>query len=142
MSQEERERERYGFPAALWRSLERRRPPALGEDAVAESVARAMADGCVRVGPAGVVAHRDHHRLVVLQRLRAPVRPGDADVGWLRLPWFDWTTRPSWLYRLTQGLHMGLGLVLIPVVLARAANARVRKTRTTISCQAPRILRP
>ncbi|BCQ11044.1 protein-methionine-sulfoxide reductase catalytic subunit MsrP [Mycobacterium heckeshornense] len=42
-----------------------------------------------------------------------------ADVGWLRLPAFDWPTRPSWLYRLTQGLHVGLGLVLIPVVLAK-----------------------
>ncbi|OBJ50513.1 molybdopterin-dependent oxidoreductase [Mycobacterium sp. 1423905.2] len=42
-----------------------------------------------------------------------------ADVGWLRLPSFTWPTRPSWLYRLTQGLHVGLGLLLIPVVLAK-----------------------
>jgi DMSO/TMAO reductase YedYZ molybdopterin-dependent catalytic subunit len=42
-----------------------------------------------------------------------------ADVGWLRLPAFSWPTRPSWLYRLTQGLHVGLGLVIIPVVLAK-----------------------
>ena len=42
-----------------------------------------------------------------------------ADVGWLRLPGFTWPTRPSWLYRLTQGLHVGLGLVVIPVVLAK-----------------------
>jgi DMSO/TMAO reductase YedYZ molybdopterin-dependent catalytic subunit len=42
-----------------------------------------------------------------------------GDVGWLRLPGFNWPTRPSWLYRLTQGLHVGLGLVLIPVVLAK-----------------------
>ena len=40
-------------------------------------------------------------------------------VGWLRLPIFGWPTSPSWLYRLTQGLHVGLGLVLIPVVLAK-----------------------
>jgi DMSO/TMAO reductase YedYZ molybdopterin-dependent catalytic subunit len=40
-------------------------------------------------------------------------------VGWLRLPTFDWPTRPSWLYRLTQGLHVGLGLLIIPVVLAK-----------------------
>ena len=26
---------------------------------------------------------------------------------------------PSWLFRLTQGLHVGLGIVLIPVVLAK-----------------------
>lgn len=42
-----------------------------------------------------------------------------ADVGWLRLPLFAWPTRPSWLYRLTQGLHVGLGLLIIPVVLAK-----------------------
>ncbi|MGH3531281.1 MAG: molybdopterin-dependent oxidoreductase, partial [Mycobacterium sp.] len=42
-----------------------------------------------------------------------------GNVGWLRLPVFDWPTSPSWLYRLTQGMHVGLGLVLIPVVLAK-----------------------
>jgi DMSO/TMAO reductase YedYZ molybdopterin-dependent catalytic subunit len=42
-----------------------------------------------------------------------------AGVGWLTLPTFDWPAHPSWLYRLTQGLHVGLGLVLIPVVLAK-----------------------
>lgn len=42
-----------------------------------------------------------------------------ANVGWLRLPAFSWPTHPSWLYRLTQGLHVGLGLVIIPVVLAK-----------------------
>jgi DMSO/TMAO reductase YedYZ molybdopterin-dependent catalytic subunit len=42
-----------------------------------------------------------------------------ADVGWLRLPMFDWPTRPSWLYQLNQGVHVGLGLVLVPIVLAK-----------------------
>src|ERR1700761_2819306 len=42
-----------------------------------------------------------------------------GNVGWLRLPGFTWPTRPSWLYRLTQGVHVGLGLVVIPVVLAK-----------------------
>ncbi|MGS2616602.1 molybdopterin-dependent oxidoreductase [Micromonospora sp. LZ34] len=41
------------------------------------------------------------------------------DVGWLQLPQFDWPTRPSWLFRLTQGLHVTLGIMLIPVVLAK-----------------------
>ncbi len=41
------------------------------------------------------------------------------DVGLLHLPFFDWPTRPSWLYRLNQGTHVVLGLVLIPVVLAK-----------------------
>jgi DMSO/TMAO reductase YedYZ molybdopterin-dependent catalytic subunit len=42
-----------------------------------------------------------------------------GDVGLLRIPAFDWPTRPSWLFQLTQGLHVGLGLVLVPVVLAK-----------------------
>ncbi|MFY1636481.1 molybdopterin-dependent oxidoreductase [Solwaraspora sp. WMMB335] len=41
------------------------------------------------------------------------------DVGWLRLPYFDWPTRPSWLFRVSQGLHVALGIALIPVVLAK-----------------------
>ncbi|GIF48828.1 DMSO/TMAO reductase YedYZ molybdopterin-dependent catalytic subunit [Asanoa ferruginea] len=40
-------------------------------------------------------------------------------VSWMRLPLFDWPTRPPWLFRLTQGLHVGLGIVLVPVVLAK-----------------------
>jgi DMSO/TMAO reductase YedYZ molybdopterin-dependent catalytic subunit len=40
-------------------------------------------------------------------------------VGWLKLPTFYWPTHPVWLYRVSQGLHVGLGLVLIPVVLAK-----------------------
>jgi hypothetical protein len=48
--------------------------------------------------------------------------PGEglpSDVGWRHLPIFDWPTRPSWLFRLTEGVHIGLGLVVIPVVLAK-----------------------
>jgi len=42
-----------------------------------------------------------------------------AGVGWLHPPLFDWPTRPAWLFQLTQGMHVILGLVLIPVVLAK-----------------------
>ncbi|GAB3250968.1 molybdopterin-dependent oxidoreductase [Arthrobacter pigmenti] len=42
-----------------------------------------------------------------------------GDVGWLKLPVFDWPTRPVWLYQLTQGVHVVLGLVIIPVVVAK-----------------------
>jgi DMSO/TMAO reductase YedYZ molybdopterin-dependent catalytic subunit len=42
-----------------------------------------------------------------------------AHVGLLHLPYFDWPTRPAWLFQLTEGLHVGLGLVLVPVVLAK-----------------------
>lgn len=42
-----------------------------------------------------------------------------ADVGPLHLPYFVWPTRPVWLFRLTQGLHVVLGIVMIPVVVAK-----------------------
>ncbi|MGI9001388.1 MAG: hypothetical protein ACR2GH_06940 [Pseudonocardia sp.] len=32
---------------------------------------------------------------------------------------FDWPTDPPWLYRLTQGTHVALGLALVPIVLAK-----------------------
>lgn len=32
---------------------------------------------------------------------------------------FDWPTDPHWLYRLNQGVHVTLGLTLIPVLLAK-----------------------
>lgn len=32
---------------------------------------------------------------------------------------FAWPTRPHWLYRLTQGVHVTLGVVLVPVLLAK-----------------------
>jgi DMSO/TMAO reductase YedYZ molybdopterin-dependent catalytic subunit len=36
--------------------------------------------------------------------------------SWIR---FDWFTSPSWLYRVTQGTHVLLGIALIPLVLAK-----------------------
>ncbi len=32
---------------------------------------------------------------------------------------FDWVTSPSWTYRVSQGTHVLLGLVLVPVLLAK-----------------------
>ena len=42
-----------------------------------------------------------------------------SDVHGLRLPLFAWPTHPAWLYRLNQGLHVAIGLALVPVVLAK-----------------------
>ncbi|MDG3013852.1 molybdopterin-dependent oxidoreductase [Speluncibacter jeojiensis] len=42
-----------------------------------------------------------------------------SEVGWLHLPWFDWPTKPAWLFGLTQGLHVIVGLTIIPLVLAK-----------------------
>nr|WP_249417029.1 molybdopterin-dependent oxidoreductase [Streptomyces sp. TS71-3] len=41
------------------------------------------------------------------------------DKGLLGFYLFSWPTHPHWLYRLTQGVHVTLGIVLIPVVLAK-----------------------
>lgn len=34
-------------------------------------------------------------------------------------PWFLWPTRPVWLYRLTQGLHVISGIAAIPLVVVK-----------------------
>ncbi len=39
--------------------------------------------------------------------------------GWLGFFFFSWPTHPYWLYRFTQGLHVTLGVVLIPILLAK-----------------------
>ncbi|MFJ3516829.1 molybdopterin-dependent oxidoreductase [Streptomyces sp. NPDC090131] len=39
--------------------------------------------------------------------------------GWLGFYLFPWPTSPYWLYRLTQGVHVVLGIVLVPVLLAK-----------------------
>ncbi len=41
------------------------------------------------------------------------------DKGVLGFYLFTWPTHPYWLYRLTQGVHVTLGIVLVPVVLAK-----------------------
>lgn len=41
------------------------------------------------------------------------------DKGILGFYLFDWPTEPLWLYRVTQGVHVTLGLVLVPVVLGK-----------------------
>ena len=43
--------------------------------------------------------------------------PGRGLLGFY-LGW-DWFTNPSWLYRLNQGTHVTLGIVLIPLVFAK-----------------------
>ncbi len=33
--------------------------------------------------------------------------------------WFAWPSRPVWLYRVTQGLHVATGLAIIPILAAK-----------------------
>ncbi|MEU4091561.1 molybdopterin-dependent oxidoreductase [Streptomyces sp. NPDC026673] len=48
-----------------------------------------------------------------------PLNDQTPGKGLLGFYLFDWPTRPHWLYRLTQGVHVTLGVVLVPVVLAK-----------------------
>ncbi len=111
----------YGFPAGLWRALDRHPPPGVRRLGLFRSPLRGPWLTSV-FGLVLLIALP----IVILTGLLSYIAYGPrlgqaipADVGWLRLPVFDWPTRPSWLYRLTQGLHVGLGLVIIPVVLAK-----------------------
>ncbi|MFF7467603.1 molybdopterin-dependent oxidoreductase [Streptomyces sp. NPDC008092] len=49
----------------------------------------------------------------------APVNDQTPDKGILGFYLFSWPTNPYWLYRVTQGLHVTLGIALIPVLLAK-----------------------
>jgi DMSO/TMAO reductase YedYZ molybdopterin-dependent catalytic subunit len=42
--------------------------------------------------------------------------PGKGVLGFFL---FNWPTSPHWLYRVNQGVHVTLGLVLIPILLAK-----------------------
>ncbi|MEU3249831.1 molybdopterin-dependent oxidoreductase [Streptomyces sp. NPDC006997] len=49
----------------------------------------------------------------------SPVNDKTPDKGLLGFYLFSWPTRPHWLYRLNQGLHVTLGITLVPVLLAK-----------------------
>ena len=42
--------------------------------------------------------------------------PAEDDLGFLL---FDWPTSPSWLYALNQGLHVTVGFIAVPLLLAK-----------------------
>jgi DMSO/TMAO reductase YedYZ molybdopterin-dependent catalytic subunit len=112
-------RSRYGFPTRLWAGLDRHRPrwwphgwrsPLRGPwlTAVLGLVLLVTLPLVIITGLLSYIAYGPQF---------GQAAPGQ--VGWLHLPYFDWPTRPAWLYQLTQGLHVGLGLVLVPVILAK-----------------------
>ncbi|MDQ1034147.1 DMSO/TMAO reductase YedYZ molybdopterin-dependent catalytic subunit [Streptomyces sp. V3I8] len=49
----------------------------------------------------------------------SPLNDKTPDKGLLGFYLFAWPTRPHWLYRLTQGVHVTLGVTLVPVLLAK-----------------------
>ena len=112
--------QRYGFPAAAWRLLAEHPPPGLSRVRWRSPLRGPWLTSVFGATLLVVLP------IVILTGLLSYIAYGPrfgqaipADVGWLTLPIFDWPVHPSWLYRLTQGLHVGLGLVVIPVVLAK-----------------------
>ena len=47
----------------------------------------------------------------------SPINDETAGKGLLGFYLFSWPTHPIWLYRATQGVHVTLGLVLVPILL-------------------------
>lgn len=111
----------HGFPAKLWRALDRHPPPGVRRLARFRSPLRGpwltSVFGLVLLVTLPLVTITGLLSYIAYAPQLGQAIPGD--VGWLHLPTFTWPTRPSWLYRLTQGLHVGLGLVIVPVVLAK-----------------------
>ncbi|WP_082965381.1 molybdopterin-dependent oxidoreductase [Mycobacterium sp. ACS1612] len=112
---------RYAFTARLWGSLAAHPPPGVKLLQRWRSPLRGLwltsTLGSVLLVALPVVIITGLLSYIAYGPQFGQAIPGD--VGWLKLPTFDWPTRPSWLYRLTQGLHVGLGLILIPIVLAK-----------------------
>lgn len=112
---------RYGFPRRLWRGLDEHPPPGLKRATRWRSPLRGLwltsVLGSVLLITLPVVTITGLLSYIAYGPQFGQAIPGD--VGWLKLPTFDWPTDPSWLYQLNQGLHIGLGLILIPIVLAK-----------------------
>lgn len=49
----------------------------------------------------------------------SPLNDTTPGKGWLGFYLFSWPTHPVWLYRVNQGVHVTLGLVLVPILLAK-----------------------
>ena len=111
----------YGFPRRLWRALDRHPPPGVKEIQRWRSPLRGLwltsVFGSVLLATLPIVIITGLLSYIAYGPQFGQAIPGN--VGWLKLPTFDWPTDPSWLYRLNQGLHVGLGLILIPIVLAK-----------------------
>lgn len=113
----------FGFPVPLWRALAARRPPG---PLFRPGLWRSPLRGPWLTSVFGAVLLIGLPIVIVTGLLSylaySPQFPGNAFPGathGLHLPFFDWPTHPAWLYRLSQGLHVGVGFALIPVVLAK-----------------------
>jgi DMSO/TMAO reductase YedYZ molybdopterin-dependent catalytic subunit len=113
----------FGFPVPLWRALAARRPPGplfrpqLWRSPLRGPWLTSVFGAVLLVGLPIVIVTGLLSYLAYSPQYAGNAFPG-ATHG-LHLPFFNWPTHPAWLYRLTQGLHVGVGLALIPVVLAK-----------------------
>ena len=111
----------FGFPDRLWRTIAEHRPPGLPNPRAFRSPLRGpwltSVFGFLLLISLPLVALTGLLDYIAYgPRLHQSI-PGN--VGVLHLPFFNWPTRPVWLFQVTEGLHGTLGLVLVPVVLAK-----------------------
>jgi DMSO/TMAO reductase YedYZ molybdopterin-dependent catalytic subunit len=111
----------YGFPRALWRGLGRIPVPPPAHPKTWRSPLRGTwltsVFGSVLLVGLPIVILTGLMSYIAYGPQFGQAIPGD--VGYLHLPFFDWPSNPSWLYRLTQGLHVVGGMILTPIVLAK-----------------------
>jgi len=111
----------YGFPQWLWRRLDQYPPPGYKRAVQWRSPLRGLwltsLLGSVLLTTLPIVIITGLLSYIAYGPQFGQAIPGG--VGWLKLPTFDWPSDPAWLYRLNQGLHVGLGLIIIPIVLAK-----------------------
>jgi DMSO/TMAO reductase YedYZ molybdopterin-dependent catalytic subunit len=113
---------RYGAPARLWAYLEDHRPPGPFSPRLWRSPLRgpwltSVFGAVLLVGLPIVIVTGLLSYLAYEPRFAGNAFPGGT--SWLHLPYFAWPASPSWLYRLNQGLHVAVGLALVPLVLAK-----------------------
>lgn len=111
----------YGFPKALWRTVARIPVPPPADPRTWRSPLRGTwltsVFGALLLVGMPIVIMTGLLSYIAYSPQFGQAFP--ADVGYLHLPYFDWPTNPAWLYRLNQGLHVTLGTVLAPIVLAK-----------------------
>ena len=96
--------------------------PARSAVVLAQPAPRPVADLGVRPGAAGRAPRDVRDRPAVLRRLQSPACPVNDETpgkGLLRFYLFSWPTHPAWLYRVNQGIHVTLGLALVPILLVK-----------------------
>ncbi|GAC1444361.1 MAG: molybdopterin-dependent oxidoreductase [Mycobacteriales bacterium] len=112
----------YGFPRALFALVDKLRPPGpLFDPRLWRSPLRGpwltSVFGSVLLIGLPIVIVTGLLSYIAYQPQFGQAFP--RDTHGLHLPYFAWPTHPAWLYRVNQGLHVALGLALIPVVLAK-----------------------